>query len=802
MPTKNRLLRSPFSIPAALSTVAILAGSVVATAGCQAQPTAAPQDVAQPEPEPATDPEEAEAPTATYEDAIGATVLITTPWGHGTGVFVDANGLILTNYHVISPGKSEDFGYEAQVTTATLQEDGSVELGDKLSAQAYKVDPKRDLALLKVEHSDRKFSTLPVATDDPKPGRQVSAIGNAGVGFGWAVKRCSINAIGTYDAFASVIFSKQQQDAGNDNPVQKAMLEEFTKAAGEKGKQIQTDCNVLPGDSGGPLIDNETYQLLGLNVSIRSATAGFSTLGSVAFHIHVAEIRDFLQEIPTRPDLDIPDPWQVAGGYGAFADSDLDGEYDTIRFEGICNENLRCLSNLTDLDQDSFGGKRKLPALDEVRKDKAFDAELAILLLGRPPRQPGGLGLPVSDRLIYADADNDGHFDRLLIENGETGKVRGYRLFEDGAERDESIDDLQLTQVAKLFADKRLRKRAKALTGDLGASTHPDKASALEARLEDHSGDGKLDTVHARTRIDDRVLIDLDQDALVSIQDKARRHVLRRARGSQSRRLLAQFAGREATRQLRTGKLHGEFLAVAGTPARVFYDTDLDGHYDLVLEGPSMQGVAFAANTLDAEGRRTPTPEHVGRRLLRPALMNDAEQAKTLEQMMAGAFRDTPRAALQDGVSSFPEIRRDRIVAVREVEDTGGAGLTVLDAEATTVVLDLDGDTFKGKGKGLSPIEAVREDAFDAEFAYRVSSGMAWAFYDADDDGRFDLVLVSVPGLPSTVGTAFEIDDSGKVSVAADRRGQPLLQADVFSGSRAKKLFGKVKQRIESGALR
>lgn len=768
------------------------------------------EQTAVPEPEPAEPAkiEEAEPKpvVADYETAIGSTVLVTTPWGHGTGVFVDPAGFVLTNYHVISPGKSADFGYEAQVTMATLQEDGSVEIGEKFSAQAYKVDPKRDLALLKIETQGREFPSLPVAPEDPKPGGQVLAIGNAGVGFGWAVKRCSVNAIGTYDAFASVIFSKQQQDEGNDNPMQKAMLEEFTKAAGEKGKQIQTDCNVLPGDSGGPLVDTDTYQIVGLNVAIRSATAGFSTLGSVAFHVHVSEIRDFLKEIPDRPDLDLPDPWQVAGVGGGYLDGDFDGEYDTIRFEGTCNETLRCFATLTDLDQSSFGSKKTLPPLADIREDKAFDAELAVLELGRPPRKPSAsnMGLPVSDRLVYADTNDDGRFNRLILHDGESGETRGYRIDDKGAQRDEKLDGFAMEGLPELYKSKKLRKRAKvisaALTGEVVRPDNPDKATALDAELRDFDTDGTVDAVRASTRLDTRVLVDVDQDSLNEIRTAARRMATRRSRGRLNRRLLAQIEGQRAASELRKGHLRGEFLAIMGTPARVFYDTDLDGSYDLLLEGPSIDSVAFRATTLGEAGAGQQAAEHIGRRLLRPGLIAEASMAERLDAIMENAFAGQPRADAKDGASSFPSIARDRVLAARPIDDTDGAAVTVLDAHAVTVLVDVDRDTFKGKHRGADALEAVRGDHFDAELAYRYAYGMAWAFYDADDDGRFELILVSRPGYPTTAGAAFSVDSSGVVSTSAEHVGQPMIQVERFS-KKARKLVENVKARIDRGEV-
>ena len=112
------------------------------------------------------------------------------------------------------------------------------------------------------------------------------AMGNAGVGLGWAVKRCSINAIGTLDDQVSAIFQLQREEL---SPDEKARAKEaIEKSAKEAGRQIQTDCSILPGDSGGPLVDESTGKVVGLNVALRTAFSQFVSLGSLAFHIHAA----------------------------------------------------------------------------------------------------------------------------------------------------------------------------------------------------------------------------------------------------------------------------------------------------------------------------------------------------------------------------------------------------------------------------------------------------------------------------------------------------------------------------------
>jgi S1-C subfamily serine protease len=120
--------------------------------------------------QPAKRPEPAPlSPEQVFEKASPAVVYIIVrdkdfkPIGLGSGFFVTANGLVVTNYHVI---KGAEFATARLSSGATLFVDGVVA-----------TDPSRDLALLKV--SGGAFPCLKIAKGAlPKVGATVYAIGN------------------------------------------------------------------------------------------------------------------------------------------------------------------------------------------------------------------------------------------------------------------------------------------------------------------------------------------------------------------------------------------------------------------------------------------------------------------------------------------------------------------------------------------------------------------------------------------------------------------------------------------------
>ncbi len=782
---------------AARSRLPVLStGLLLLCAGCSG---AVDVGTAPPPSDPPAAPEPAEPEPVTSKTLLESTVLVATPWGHGTGVVVDERGWVLTNYHVIASGKNEDFGYDATVTTATMQEDGSMVIAKKYGATVLEADPDRDLALLQIDDAGAGLVSLRRSRKGPIPGSGVSAIGNAGVGFGWAIKKCSVNAVGTFENFASAIFAAQREDGRSEEELAKAK-EEIDEASAKNGKQVQTDCNVLPGDSGGPLVDADSGELVGLNVSIRPATAGLATLGSVAFHVHIDEINDFLAEVPTVPQADLPDPWEVAGSAGRFLDFNEDGEIDTLRFEGMCEGMTYCFSVLADLDQSTFRARKSVPEVAEVHQSRKFDAELAAVRVARPPRDLKA-GLPVSDLLVYANTDGKGAYDKLIVVDGESNETRGYAIGgEPGAwtvEREAALDDFELVKIGTLYEKKRLSKLASTfMTSIAGSNTdveNPDKTRALEVSFRDASGDGLLDTLTARTRTDSRVLVDLDQNRFPKVQRKVQQAAEKAASKDGAKKDAEQIADQKLLKRLRRGNLHGEFLAVLGAPLRVYYDTDHDGRYDLLLEGDSLErGVALGANRLDADGRRSPAPEHLGRRLLRPALIEDPEQAQRLQAVFEKAFAEAPRAALEDGHSSFPEFDAGQVVSASVVPDADGRAVSALDRTAMTLLADLDGKSRKKATADGDLVDLVRSGGYETEFVFRTDGRIGWAYYDTNNDGGIDRVFVSLPGDPRHVGAAFTFGKDGAVTPDPSMVGKDMFQAALFDDKAHRKAFEQV----------
>jgi serine protease Do len=152
----------------------------------------------------------------------------------GSGVIVDATGIIVTNDHVVAGAE------EITVVLADRRE---------FDARIIGADDRTDLAVLRVEAGRDLLPALPIGdSDDVQVGDLVLAIGNP-FGVGQTVTSGIVSALArTRVGIADLNFF------------------------------IQTDAAINPGNSGGALVDL-SGQLIGINTAIYSNTGGSLGIG-------------------------------------------------------------------------------------------------------------------------------------------------------------------------------------------------------------------------------------------------------------------------------------------------------------------------------------------------------------------------------------------------------------------------------------------------------------------------------------------------------------------------------------------
>ncbi len=148
----------------------------------------------------------------------------------GSGVIFDANGLILTNHHVVEGNPSK--------LTVHLKD------GRTFDATVYGVDTLTDLAIVKVNQTG--LPTAPIGDSSTiQVGQTAIAIGSPLGEFTDSVTSGIISAI------------------GRSIPV----------ASGELTNLIQTDTAINPGNSGGPLLD-PSGKVIGINTAVAGGSQG------------------------------------------------------------------------------------------------------------------------------------------------------------------------------------------------------------------------------------------------------------------------------------------------------------------------------------------------------------------------------------------------------------------------------------------------------------------------------------------------------------------------------------------------
>jgi serine protease Do len=164
--------------------------------------------------------------------------------GFGAGIIWDANGLILTNQHVVQGGRPR-FGPAEPRLQVTLAD------GRQFPAQVVRRDPEIDLALLKIEADG--LPAAPIADSHAlRVGEFVMAVGHP-----WG--------------------QRGMVTAGLISGLGRAE----TRGARGSVEIIRSDVRLAPGNSGGPLV-NAAGQVIGLNTMIVGGDLG------VAIPIHLA----------------------------------------------------------------------------------------------------------------------------------------------------------------------------------------------------------------------------------------------------------------------------------------------------------------------------------------------------------------------------------------------------------------------------------------------------------------------------------------------------------------------------------
>lgn len=183
------------------------------------------------------------------------------PEGTGTGFLYDANGHVVTNYHVIMRAVNVNGelqqGYNCRVTLSDRSEHVATVVG---------VEPDKDIAVLRIDVPAQKPAPLTLGSShDLQVGQKVYAIGNP-FGLDQTLTTGIVSALG------------REIHSVNGRIIRDV---------------IQTDAAINPGNSGGPLLDG-TGRLIGVNTQIASTSGSSAGIG---FAVPVDTVNQIVPDI-------------------------------------------------------------------------------------------------------------------------------------------------------------------------------------------------------------------------------------------------------------------------------------------------------------------------------------------------------------------------------------------------------------------------------------------------------------------------------------------------------------------------
>lgn len=206
----------------------------------------------------------------------------------GTGFVISADGLVVTNKHVVS-----DISAKYKVV---IGKDQAVDV-----VNIYR-DPVNDLAILKVNKTD--LTTVPLGDSDKlKVGQTVIAIGTALGEFRSTVTKGVISGLGRGIEAGSLLDGSEKLE-----------------------NVIQTDASINPGNSGGPLL-NSSGEVIGVNVAVSQIGKG------IGFALPINLVKESIDNFRTTGEFDRPYlgvSYQLVGKQAASANGIPSGAYARV----------------------------------------------------------------------------------------------------------------------------------------------------------------------------------------------------------------------------------------------------------------------------------------------------------------------------------------------------------------------------------------------------------------------------------------------------------------------------------------
>jgi S1-C subfamily serine protease len=200
--------------------------------------------------------------------------------GTGSGFVISPSGYVLTNSHVVS-GKTVTVERDGEPVSVDL-EVSRIEVvfpatATRLEAHVEAVDADLDIAVLSISGNDLPFLDLG-DSDALEPGEAVQVIGFP---YGRAVE----------------VGQEVTEETIPRPTITRGSVAALREGSEGDPRYIQTDANVHPGNSGGPMLDAEGYAIgvIKMRLETRPSGPGRAVVAGPAFAIPINKVKDFLE---------------------------------------------------------------------------------------------------------------------------------------------------------------------------------------------------------------------------------------------------------------------------------------------------------------------------------------------------------------------------------------------------------------------------------------------------------------------------------------------------------------------------
>ena len=256
-----------------------------------------------------------------YKSKVDSVVLIVAGEGFGTGSIISADGMVLTNWHVVGDQKQVTVLFKPQGFSA-------LDSAENYVADVIKLDRTKDLALIKIKAFNKVVSPIEISSGESiEIAQDVHAIGHPRGNY-WTYTRGVISQIRPAYEWQS-----------DEKLVHKADV-------------LQTQTPINPGNSGGPLLDDDGVMVGvnsfvdlgadGLNYAVAATAVNQflnSNQGFQSNDANSANVKTTARELDLNGDGSV-DVWAFdENENGIFERFDVDEDYDGIADKIMIDEN-------------------------------------------------------------------------------------------------------------------------------------------------------------------------------------------------------------------------------------------------------------------------------------------------------------------------------------------------------------------------------------------------------------------------------------------------------------------------------